>query len=216
MAAEAGVSRAVVTKWYRRWKEHGDRGLLDVSSKPGNSPTAIDQDVVDLIVKMRREQKWGPARIAAMILQTTGLQVAPATVHRTLVRQGLNRLSSMDMPTGESARGIVRYEHDAALPGLVLDGEGSVPGPERDGRGRLVGRGELGLLVEAAEREGGHGVQLAGVGRLPSVGDVGADRRQVAGHRLVLRPRSGRGGAHQDLTEQSQYSHAGMPSPYSP
>lgn len=59
------MSRSVVAKWYGRWLEYGDRGLLDVSSKPGSSPTAIDQDVVDLICRLRREQKWGPARTAA-------------------------------------------------------------------------------------------------------------------------------------------------------
>jgi hypothetical protein len=38
--------------------------------------------------------------------------VAPATVHRVLVRRGFSRLRGLDPPTGEQLREVVRYEHD--------------------------------------------------------------------------------------------------------
>lgn len=47
-----------------------------------------------------------------------GVTVAPATVHRILVRRGLNRLRDLDPPTGEDLREVVRYEHEC--PGDML------------------------------------------------------------------------------------------------
>ncbi|MFC4561039.1 hypothetical protein ACFO4E_04115 [Nocardiopsis mangrovi] len=40
--------------------------------------------------------------------------MAPATVHRVLVRRGLNRLRDLDPPTGEPLRAVDRYEHERA------------------------------------------------------------------------------------------------------
>jgi leucine-zipper of insertion element IS481 len=34
VAAEAGISRKCLAKWYARWQQHGDYGLLDQSSRP--------------------------------------------------------------------------------------------------------------------------------------------------------------------------------------
>jgi len=53
------------------------------------------------VCRLRRQKRWGPARIAAR----TG--VPASTVHRILVRNGLNRLSWIDRPTGKVIR---RYE----------------------------------------------------------------------------------------------------------
>jgi hypothetical protein len=52
-------------------------------------------------VRLRRQHKWGPARIAPHV----GLPVS--TVHRILVRRGVNRLAWMDRLTGRVVR---RYE----------------------------------------------------------------------------------------------------------
>jgi hypothetical protein len=38
--------------------------------------------------------------------------VAPATVHRILIRCGLNRLRDIDPPPGEQLRNVVRYEDE--------------------------------------------------------------------------------------------------------
>ncbi|MUN40215.1 DDE-type integrase/transposase/recombinase [Actinomadura sp. NEAU-AAG5] len=53
-----------------------------------------------------------PARIAAELDRRHGAVLATATVHRILVRCGLNRLRDIDPPTGEALREVVRYEHD--------------------------------------------------------------------------------------------------------
>jgi hypothetical protein len=35
VADEGGISRATLTKWYKRWLLHGDPGLLDPDLSPG-------------------------------------------------------------------------------------------------------------------------------------------------------------------------------------
>lgn len=102
VAAEAGISRRCLSKWYGRWKQFGDGGLEDHSSRPRTSPNATRDGLVELVIALRRAKKWGPARIAAA-LELDGIDIAPATVHRILVREGISRVRDMDPPTGEQA-----------------------------------------------------------------------------------------------------------------
>ena len=138
VAAEAGISRQVLSKWYGRWCDEGEEGLQDKSSRPDNSPTATREGLVELIVAMRRAKKWGPARIAAA-LELDNIDIAPATVHRWLVKEGLSRLRDMDPPTGEQMRQVVRYEHLA--PGDMIHVDIKKLGRIPDGGGwRVHGR----------------------------------------------------------------------------
>ena len=100
-----------MSKWYGRFLEFGPDGLEDRSSRPHESPAATRDGLVDLVVALRRAKKWGPARIAAS-LELDGIEIASATVHRILVRQGISRLRDMDPPSGEQLRVAQRYEHD--------------------------------------------------------------------------------------------------------
>ena len=52
------------------------------------------------IERLRREPKLGPARIAGIV------EMHASTVHRVLVRQGLNQLRAIDPPTGRVIRRI--------------------------------------------------------------------------------------------------------------
>ncbi|WP_206305118.1 helix-turn-helix domain-containing protein [Streptomyces sp. B29(2018)] len=111
-AAEAGISRRCLSKWYVRWLVHGEDGLTDRSSRPVASPNRTSEDVADLVEALRRQTKYGSARLAAELARLHGITVAPATVHRVLVRRGLSRLRDIDPPTGEQLREVVRYEHE--------------------------------------------------------------------------------------------------------
>ena len=104
VAHEMGVSRATAYKWWRRWLEQGEGGLVDRSCRPHRMPTRTPLRTERKVEHLRRRHKLGPARIAYR------LDLAPSTVHRVLVRRGLNRLSWMDRPTG---RVIRRYERDS-------------------------------------------------------------------------------------------------------
>jgi transposase InsO family protein len=105
VAAEMGVSRATVSKWCKRFELDGVAGLADRSSRPHSSPSRTSPEVEALIAELRRDAKLGPARIGYR------LGIPASTVHRVLVRLGLNRLAWMDRPTG---RVIRRYERPSA------------------------------------------------------------------------------------------------------
>ena len=104
VAIEMNVARPTAAKWWNRYLADPDgEWWLDRSSRPLTSPTQTPAKVEAKIVKLRKDEKLGPARIAGQV------GVPASTVYRVLVRHGLNRLSWMDRPTGEPIR---RYEHD--------------------------------------------------------------------------------------------------------
>ena len=100
VAAEMGVSRPTAYKWWDRWQAEGPDGLLDRSSRPRSCPHQTPAEVEAQIVELRTQFKLGPARLGGR------LGVPASTVHRVLVRHGLNRLSWMDRPTGRVIRRI--------------------------------------------------------------------------------------------------------------
>ena len=121
VAAEMGISRATAYKWWRRWREEGDVGLVDRPSHAHRCPHRTSVAVESAIAEIRRELKLGPVRIGAR------LGIPPSTVHRVLVRLGLNRLAWLDRPTG---RVIRRFERDVAgeLVHVDIKKLGRIPG----------------------------------------------------------------------------------------
>jgi transposase InsO family protein len=109
VAAEMGVSAATGYKWWARWRAEGNAGLQDRSSRPHRSPNRTARVLERRIERLRRSRKLGPARIGGI------LEVAHSTVHRVLVRRGLNRLAWMDRPTGQVIRRI-----DTSRPGELV------------------------------------------------------------------------------------------------
>jgi transposase InsO family protein len=100
-AAESmNISRQCAHKWWRRYRDEGIDGLEDRSSRPLSCPHRTRPQVERRIVALRRFRKLGPARLAGIV------GVPASTVHRVLVRHGLNRLAWIDRPTGEPVRRI--------------------------------------------------------------------------------------------------------------
>lgn len=132
VADEMGISRPTAYKWWRRWCEEGERGLVDRSSRARHCPHQTSAQVEAQIAELRCTLKLGPARIGYR------LGVAPSTVHRVLTRLGLNRLKWMDRPTG---RVIRRYERER--PGELIHVDIKKLGRIPDGGGwRTVGRAQ--------------------------------------------------------------------------
>jgi transposase InsO family protein len=130
VAPEMGISRATGYKWWKRFREEGIDGLVDRSSRPHCCPHRTAPDLEAQIAELRSELKLGPARIGYR------LGVAPSTVHRVLVRLGLNRLAWMDRPTG---RVIRRYERER--PGELIHVDIKKLGKIPDGGGwKVLGR----------------------------------------------------------------------------
>lgn len=105
-AQSAGVSVRTAYKWLRRFREEGESGLMDRSSRPHRCPHALPEATRARIVAARTERQT-----YHQISQH--LKVGHSSVGRVLLRLGLNRLASL-----APAPPVQRYEHDA--PGAML------------------------------------------------------------------------------------------------
>ncbi|MGW2779630.1 IS481 family transposase [Streptomyces olivaceoviridis] len=127
VAAEMGISRATAHKWVRRWRAEGEAGLADRSSRPRTTPHRTADTVEARVCHERQVRKLGPARLGP------ALGLPASTVHRILVRHGLNRLAHLDRPTGQVIR---RYERDR--PGELVHVDVKKLGRIPDGGGHKV------------------------------------------------------------------------------
>ncbi|MFC7931937.1 IS481 family transposase [Streptomyces cinereoruber] len=127
VAAEMGISRPTAHKWVRRWRAEGDAGLHDRSSRPGRTPHRTPAAIEARVCHLRQSRNLGPARIGPI------LGLPASTVHRILVRHGLNRLAWLDRPTGEPVR---RYER--LRPGELVHVDIKKLGNIPDGGGHKV------------------------------------------------------------------------------
>jgi transposase-like protein len=135
IADEMGISRQTAYKWWGRWRREGDAGLLDRSSRPRSCPTRTPRTTERRIVQLRCRRKLGPARIAGIC------GIPASTVYRILCRQGLNRLSWLDRPSGIVIRRR-RIEH--ARPGELVQMDVKKLGRIPPGGGwRAWGRGNV-------------------------------------------------------------------------
>ena len=100
-AAESmNISRQCAHKWWSRYRTEGLEGLRDRSSRPYSCPHQTPPRVERRIVALRQARRLGPARLAGIV------GVPASTVHRVLVRHGINRLRWLDRPTGRVIRRI--------------------------------------------------------------------------------------------------------------
>jgi transposase InsO family protein len=96
-----GISRDRAYVWWRRYQAEGIAGLEDRSSRPHHCPTQTKPARERRIVALRRNRALGPARIAGIV------GMPASTVHRVLVRHGVNRLDHLDRVTRTPIRRIV-------------------------------------------------------------------------------------------------------------
>jgi hypothetical protein len=78
IAAEAGIARQTLGKWYERWVIEGDQGLVDPSSRPECSPNQTAVYIEDRVEALRRERKLGPVQLMAL-LAAEGIEIAAST-----------------------------------------------------------------------------------------------------------------------------------------
>jgi transposase InsO family protein len=90
-AEAAGVSERTVYRWLRRWREEGERGLLDRCSAPHSIPHRTPPGRVEAIEKLRRL-----FMTAAEIAELLGM--ALSTVSAVLKRVGLGKRSRLTPP----------------------------------------------------------------------------------------------------------------------
>ena len=90
-AEAAGVSERTCAKWVARYRAEGESGLLDRSSAPRSIPHRTPDELVEVIVALRRLRMTG-AEIAFC------LAMALSTVSAVLARVGLGKLSRLEPP----------------------------------------------------------------------------------------------------------------------
>ncbi|OFB36296.1 transposase [Mycolicibacterium sp. (ex Dasyatis americana)] len=138
------VSVSTAGRWAGRYRELGDAGMADRSSRPHNSPKRTLTRTERRIIKVRVIRRWGPARIGYL------LRLHPSTVHRVLTRYGLAKLRWLDRPTGR----VIRRMESAACGDLVhvdVKKLGKIP----DGGGwRMLGK-PIGSRNRQADKSSG-------------------------------------------------------------
>jgi transposase InsO family protein len=107
VARAVGVCPKTVRKWVARAQAGG--GLVDRSSRPQHRPTATPTELLEHVVRLRR-QRWTSVEIAER------LRLGRSTVARYLAQRGLARLRAL-----EPAVPVQRYEHARAGELLHLD-----------------------------------------------------------------------------------------------
>ena len=139
VAAEVGISRQALGKWHERWTVEGEQGLEDRSSRPGTSPNQTPGEIEDRVEALRRSHKLGPVQLAGL-LRSEGIELAPSTIYRVLVRRGISRLRDLDVGGGDMREPATRYEW--ARPGDMVHVDVKKLGRIPDGGGwRAHGRG---------------------------------------------------------------------------
>src|SRR5712691_10068468 len=81
-ASAAGVSRSTAHKWVRRYREEGEAGLVDRSSRPRHCPNALPPRTVQAVLHKRATLKRGPHHLASV------LSMPRSTVYGILRRHG--------------------------------------------------------------------------------------------------------------------------------
>ncbi len=103
------VSVPTAQRWADRYRELGEAGMVDRSSRPHHCPNQTHRRVEKKIKHLRTKKQLGPVQIAGR------LGMHASTVHRVINRLGLPKLALLDQATGELIRREkpVRYEHAA-------------------------------------------------------------------------------------------------------
>lgn len=85
IAESLGISRRTVCKWLRRWRDEGNGGLHDRTSRPQRSPRKLAKACEEAVVHLRRTFLMPAHGIAAC------LKLPYSTVCRYLARHGISR-----------------------------------------------------------------------------------------------------------------------------
>jgi transposase InsO family protein len=138
-AERFGVSVTCAHRWAKRYRELGESGMVDRSSRPRRCPHRTRPRTERRVIGLRVSRRWGPHRIAYHL----GLNVS--TVHRILTRYACPPLRWTDPATGAPVRAqrrqIVRYEREA--PGDLVHVDVKKLGRIPDGGGhRFLGRAQ--------------------------------------------------------------------------
>lgn len=91
IAQVSGIPKRTLYFWAQKLANFGPDGLLDLSRKPKSCSKAISQDVIDKIIAIRLETRFGPDKIILRLRKRYGIGITARTVARILKRLDLTR-----------------------------------------------------------------------------------------------------------------------------
>ncbi|HSG43347.1 MAG TPA: helix-turn-helix domain-containing protein [Anaerolineales bacterium] len=89
---EFDVPRSTFYRWKKRYDEEGLTGLYLKKTTPKRDPRMTPPEVVEKILKIRKECQLGPLRIKYYLDRYYGINVSGSTVYRVLRANGVNQL----------------------------------------------------------------------------------------------------------------------------
>lgn len=90
---EFNVNRSTFYNWKKAYEKEGFEGLRRKKPIHYNYPGQITQETIDRILDLRQNYQLGSKRITWYLERYHGIKISESSVTRTLVRNGLNRLS---------------------------------------------------------------------------------------------------------------------------
>jgi transposase InsO family protein len=126
------ISRQTAHKWWRRYLQAGEPGLVDRSSRPRRCPVKTPTKVERRVVALRRRHQLGPARLAPRA------GVPASTLHAIWARHGVSRLSDLERRSGRTVRRI-ETSRPGELVHIDIKKQAKIP---RGGGWKVHGRGK--------------------------------------------------------------------------
>ncbi len=114
------TSRQTAHKWWRRYPESGEPGLVDRPSRPRRCPTKTPAKVERRVVELRRRHQVSAARLA----ERAGLPAS--TLHQIWTRHGVSRLSDLERRSGRVIRRI-ETSHPGELVHIDIKKQAKIP-----------------------------------------------------------------------------------------
>lgn len=116
-----GISRKTGYKWLAREAEAGSVAVLaDRSRRPHQSPRRTGAAVTRRVGELRATFGWGGAKLA-VLLGAEGIQLAPRTIDRIILREGWTRPDAAPAPAPH------RFTHAAPNDLWQMDAKGAYP-----------------------------------------------------------------------------------------
>lgn len=90
-----GISRQTYYKWSKRYINYDNKTLIDRPRRPKNIKYKINLEIEKKIKDLRVNKFFGPLKISKFLKNNEGFSLSPASIHKTLGKMKISRLSSV-------------------------------------------------------------------------------------------------------------------------
>lgn len=127
-----GVSRSTFYEWKKIFRERGAPALVPRKPIALHHPRALQAEVVDKIIELRKTCCLGPQRITWYLEWYHGVKTSCGSVYRTLVRHKLRRL-----PRDVGRRAVHTHRYAKQVPGHHVQADVKIVGLKASDRQRV-------------------------------------------------------------------------------